>query len=133
MAKKIIRSIFRFHGFRESFYIAFRGITYLFLYHRNMRIIFILGSLAFLAGVHFGLHGLELAVLCLTITFVFMAEIFNTAIELMMDILTDEYHIKIKLVKDIAAAVVLIASLNSLAVGYVLFSKRIFYLLHSLS
>jgi len=36
-----------------------------------------------------------------------MAEYFNTAIELLLDMATEEYHSIIKLVKDIAAAVVL--------------------------
>lgn len=96
------------------------------MYHRNMRIIFMSGIAAFLLGVHFGLKGIELVALCVTITVVFMAEIFNTAIELMIDMFTDKYHTLIKLVKDIAAAVVLLASLNAVAVGYILFAKKIF-------
>ena len=123
---KVLRHIFRFHGFRESLTFATKGIVYLFLYHRNMRIIFMLGIVAFLMGVYFGLRGLELLALCITITLVFMAEIFNTAIEMLMDMITLKYHIRIKLVKDIAAAVVLLTSLNALAVGYILFIKRLF-------
>lgn len=91
-----------------------------------MRIIFMSGIAAFLFGLHFQLKGIELVALCVTITLVFMAEIFNTAIELMIDMFTDKYHTMLKLVKDIAAAVVLLASLNAVAVGVILFSKRIF-------
>jgi diacylglycerol kinase (ATP) len=54
-----------------------------------------------------------------------MAEIFNTAIEMMMDILTEEYHAKIKLVKDIAAAVVVLTCLNAVAVAYIIFVRRL--------
>lgn len=120
------RHIFRVHGFLESLKFAFRGITYLFLYHRNMRIIFMLGVIAFLLGLFFKLSGIELVALCATITLVFMAEIFNTAIEMLMDMLTAKYHIRIKLVKDIAAGTVVLACLNALAVGYILFFKKIF-------
>jgi len=123
---KILRHIFRFHGFRESFKVALKGIGYLFLYHRNMRIIFLLGIFAFLLGLHFQLKGIELIALCITITLVFMAEIFNTAIEMMMDIISNRYHTLVKLIKDISAAVVLLASLNAVAVGYVLFARRLF-------
>ncbi|MBU4143175.1 diacylglycerol kinase, partial [Patescibacteria group bacterium] len=42
------------------------------------------------------------------------------------DMFTDKYHTLIKLVKDIAAAVVLLASLNALVVGYILFFRKIF-------
>ncbi len=123
---KVFRRIFRFHGFGESLMIAFKGISYLFLFHRNMRIIFLCGIAAILAGVYFKLKGIELAVLCITITLVFMAEIFNTAIEIMIDMSTRKYHTLIKLVKDIAASVVLIASLNSLGVGFILFWRHLF-------
>jgi len=122
---RVLRHIFRFRGFGESLRLAFIGISYLFVYHRNMRIIFVSGAAAFLLGVYFRLSGIELAVLCLTIALVFMAEIFNTAIELILDMHIRKYHTLIKLIKDISAAVVLIASLNALAVGYVLFIKRI--------
>lgn len=121
---KIIKDIFRSRKFMESLKIASKGLVYLFLYHRNMRLIFMLGLLALILGFYFGLKGIELVALCITVTLVFTAEIFNTAIELMMDMLTQEYKVKIRLVKDIAAAVVLIASLNSLAVGYILFIRR---------
>ncbi len=91
-----------------------------------MRIIFLAGIAAFLLGVYYKLKGIELVALCITITLVFIAEMFNTAIEMIIDMSTGKYHILIKLVKDIAAGVVLIASLNAVAVGIVLFWKRIF-------
>lgn len=123
---KVLRHIFRFRGFRESFSIALKGIAYLFLYHRNMRIIFLAGIAVLFCGFYFQLKGIELVALCITITMVFMAEIFNTAIELMLDIINTKYHTLIKLVKDISAAVVLIASVNAVAVGFLLFAKKIF-------
>lgn len=124
---KILRHIFKFHGLIESFKLAWLGIIYLFLYHRNMRLIFMLGVAASLLGIYFELKGIEMVILCITITLVFMAEIFNTAIEMLMNMLSSKYNVRIKLVKDIAAAVVLLASLNSLAVGYFLFVRKIFY------
>jgi diacylglycerol kinase (ATP) len=122
----IFRNILGVNKFTTSLKVAFRGIGYLFLLHRNMRIIFLMGIFAFLLGVYFKLRGIELVALCITITLVFMAEILNTAIELMMDVLTDKYHTKVRLIKDIAAGVVLLTCLNSLAVGYILFIKKLF-------
>ena len=122
---KILRDIFKVRGFRKSVGIAIKGIVYLFLYHRNMRLIFIFGIGAFCLGLYFKLKGIELVALCVTITLVFMAEIFNTAIELMMDILTEKYNTKVRLIKDIAAGVVILAILNSLAVGYILFIRKL--------
>jgi len=124
--KRVIRHIFKMHGFVESFKTASKGVVYLFLYHRNMRIIFMMGIAAFLLGLYFSLRGIELIALCVTITLVFMAEIFNTAIEMLMDMITAKYRMRIKLVKDIAAGVVVITCLNAAAVGYVLFIRRLF-------
>lgn len=126
MAKnRIFRDVFKTRGLIESFKFALRGCIYLFFYHRNMRIIFLLGLAAFLLGVYFKLKGIELMILCFTISLVFIAEIFNTAMELIIDMFIDKYHPKIKIIKDIAAAVVIIAALNSLAIGYVLFIRRL--------
>lgn len=91
-----------------------------------MRIIFVAGVFALFLGLYFKLNRVELVVLCITITLVFIAEIFNTAIEMTMDMVKVKYHTLIKLVKDIAAAVVLLASLNALAVGYILFAPKLF-------
>ncbi|MCX5712219.1 MAG: diacylglycerol kinase family protein [Candidatus Omnitrophica bacterium] len=102
------------------------GIAYLFLFHRNMRIIFILGIVALIAGLYYKVKGIELIALCISITLVFMAEIFNTAIELIIDMFTDKYNTRIKLVKDISAAVALIAVFNAIAIGIVIFGKKLF-------
>ncbi len=127
MAKNdFFRNIFKVGRFRDSLNIAIKGIAYLFLYHRNMRIIFIAGIAAFIAGLFFRLTGIELIALCITITLVFMAEIFNTAIELMMNTASEKYHIRIRIIKDIAAGVVVLACLNSVAVGCMLIVPKIF-------
>ena len=123
---KVFRHIFRFEGFMGSAKLAIKGIVYLFLYHRNMRIIFMLGIAALLLGFYLNLKGIELVALCITVTLVLIAEIFNTAIEMMMDMFTEKYHTLVKLVKDISAAVVVLASLNAVAVGYILFVRKLF-------
>jgi diacylglycerol kinase (ATP) len=91
-----------------------------------MRIIFMLGIIAFLLGLAFRLQGIELVALCITITLVFMAEIFNTAIEMLMNMLTTRYRLRIRLIKDIAAGTVVLACLNSIVVAYILFVRKVF-------
>ena len=125
--KKVLKQIFHVRGFWASFKIAATGVGYLFLFHRSLRIMFFTGIAVFIAGLFFKLKSIELIILCITITLVFMAEIFNTAIEIMFDMFTDKYHHSIKLVKDISAAVVLIACLNAVAIGYVLFIRKLLH------
>ena len=121
-----LKHLLKFRGLGQSLKLALQGLVYLFFYHRNMRVIFLAGFMVALIGVYIKLKGIELVVLCATITLVFMAEMFNTAIEILLDMLGEQYHAKIKLAKDISAAVVLIACLNALAVGYILFVRKFF-------
>jgi len=124
--RRIFRDTFKFPALKDSLRFAVQGLVYLFFYHRNMRLIFLMGVGAFLLGIYVKLKGVELMVICLTISLVFIAEIFNTAIELIIDMFTDKYHALLKIIKDIAAAVVLIACLNALAIGYALFLRHLF-------
>ena len=63
--------------------------------------------------------------LVFAISLVVIAEMFNTAIEKTIDMITDEYHILAKIAKDVAAGGVLIAALNSAVVGYLLFYNKL--------
>jgi len=60
-------------------------------------------------------------VLLFTISIVLIAEMFNSAIEATVDLVTEEYHPKAKFAKDIAAGAVLVATLNAVVVAWVLF------------
>ncbi|MFY9402049.1 MAG: diacylglycerol kinase family protein [Candidatus Omnitrophota bacterium] len=126
MKNRLIRDIFKLRGFGKNLLIAIRGIAYLFLYHRNMRLIFLIGLMAMVLGFYLNLKGIELMALSITITLVFVAEILNTAIEIMMDTIAEKYNTKVRLVKDIAAGVVVITCINAALIGYVLFIRKLF-------
>ena len=63
--------------------------------------------------------------LLLAITFVLVAELVNTAIEAAVDVASTSFDPMAKLAKDIAAGAVLIAALNAVAVGYLVFSGAV--------
>jgi diacylglycerol kinase (ATP) len=67
---------------------------------------------------------LELIALLISITFVLIAEMFNTALEGAIDVATSSFDPLAKLAKDTAAGAVLIATINALAVGYLVFSGK---------
>ena len=67
----------------------------------------------------------ELIVLLISITFVLIAEMINSAIESAIDIATTSFDPMAKLAKDVAAGAVLIAAVNAMAVGYLVFSNRV--------
>jgi len=109
----------------ESFNYAVSGIIYTLRTERNMRVHFIIAILVILLSLFFDFSRSELLLLFFTITLVLMAEMINTAIERTVDLVTDEFHPLARLAKDIAAGGVLIAALNSIAVGYLLFFDRL--------
>ncbi len=100
-----------------SFKYAFAGLWYALRTQRNIRIHFAAAiGVAVLSGM-LGLGWTQLAILALTIGFVLVAEMFNTAAEAAMDAATPYYHPLVKIAKDVAAGAVLLASIVSVVVG----------------
>ncbi len=77
--------------------------------------------LVLLIGLLLRLSRVEMAVLFLVVSGVLVAEMMNTAIESVVDMVTQAYHPLAKLAKDIAAGAVLIASITAAIVGGILF------------
>ncbi|WP_027338658.1 diacylglycerol kinase [Halonatronum saccharophilum] len=107
----------------RSFNYAVNGIIRVLSSEMNMRFHFIIAILVLFFGVFVDLTKVELLVLFITITLVIFAEMINTALEELGDLITREYNQSIKVVKDIAAGAVLITSLNAFVVGYIIFFK----------
>ncbi|PIP68325.1 MAG: diacylglycerol kinase [Candidatus Omnitrophica bacterium CG22_combo_CG10-13_8_21_14_all_43_16] len=108
----------------ESFNAAIEGFVYVFKSQRSMRLHFLMGLFAALLGVLLNFNYMELIMLCLTIAFVLFAEMFNTAIEYTVDLVSQEYHPLARIVKDIGAGAVLLSAITSIVVGYILFASR---------
>jgi diacylglycerol kinase (ATP) len=108
----------------ESFNAAIEGFVYVFKSQRNMRLHFLMGLFAVLLGILLNFTYIELIVLCITIAFVLFAEMFNTAIEYTVDMVSQEYHPLARIVKDIGAGAVLLSAITAAVVGYILFASR---------
>jgi diacylglycerol kinase (ATP) len=109
----------------ESFNYAIEGIVHVLRTHRNMRIHFAAAIVVLVAAVWIGVTRIELMLLLLAIAFVLVAEMINSAIEQAIDVATTSFDPLAKLAKDVAAGAVLIASVNAVAVGYLVFSHEI--------
>ena len=108
----------------EAFNVAIQGILYTFKYERNMKIHYFIAFLVLIISLRFDLSKLEMMILILSISLVIIAEMFNTAIENTVDLVTDKYHNLAKIAKDVAAGGVLISALNAVAVGYLIFYDK---------
>jgi diacylglycerol kinase (ATP) len=109
----------------ESFNYAFEGIIHVLRTQRNMRIHFMIAAGVLIAALAMGVERLELIALLIAISFVLIAEMVNTAIEGAIDVATTSFDPMAKLAKDIAAGAVLIATVNAVAVGYLVFSEQL--------
>lgn len=104
---------------------ALEGVKYALTTQPNFRIHALVALAAIVAGLFFGLSYLERLVILFTITLVFIAEMINTAIESMVDLIQEEEHQKAKIAKDVSAGMVLITATASVIVGLVIFLPKI--------
>jgi len=110
----------------KSFYYAWNGIKYTTKSQHNMWIHLAIMCLTVVLGVFFQLDFIEWAFISLAAGIVLLSEIFNTAIELTIDIIFPEYNKKAGLVKDIAAGAVLVAAITSVIIGLTIFLPKLF-------
>lgn len=104
---------------------AFEGVIHVLRTQRNMRIHFALATAVLILAFSYGVTKLELMALLVAISFVLIAEMVNTAIEATIDLATTSFDPLAKIAKDIAAGAVLIAAVNAVVVGYLVFADRL--------
>ncbi|MBS4024160.1 MAG: diacylglycerol kinase family protein [Clostridia bacterium] len=105
-----------------GFKFAWQGITWVIINERNMKIHLALAMLAAAAGLWTGVSTWELVVLSLVITLVLALEMVNSAVEQVVNLyIGTEFHPVAKKVKDIAAGAVLLAAINAVIIGTIIF------------
>jgi diacylglycerol kinase (ATP) len=109
----------------DSFNFAFEGIIHVLRTQRNLRIHFAVAVAVLIVALIVDVTKMELISLLISVTFVLIAEMLNTAVEAAIDIATTSFDPMAKLAKDIAAGAVLIAAINAIAVGYIVFSGKV--------
>lgn len=112
-------------GFRY----AWTGICSAAKYERNFKVHIFSAIFVVLAGFLLGMNKVEWMILILTINAVFVSELFNSAIEALIDYLKPELHPKAKYIKDVAAGAVLLCAISAVIIGCLLFFPKILALL----
>jgi diacylglycerol kinase (ATP) len=107
-----------------SFNYAFEGIIYVVRTQRNMRVHFAVALAVLPAGVLLGVTRFELLAVMLAVSFVLIAEMINTALEKAIDVATNSFDPLARVAKDVAAGAVLVAAVNAVFVGYLVFAER---------
>lgn len=101
---------------------AIHGVKHVFAHERNARIHLAFAVLAFLLGVLLQVSAAELAAVFFAVVIVFLAEMFNTAIERTLDLIDPEENPRIKLIKDMSAGAVLVAAAAAVLIGVAIFA-----------
>ncbi len=109
----------------NSFKYAFEGLFTSFKTERNMKIHVLIMFIVILMGIFFRISKLEWIICIFCFVIVIAGELFNTAIETVVDIVMPCKNEKAKIAKDISAGSVLILAIGSAIIGLIIFIPKI--------
>lgn len=110
----------------QSFVYAWDGIKKVFKTEHNTWIHLLSTIVAVVLGFRCEISKMEWCILIGAMAAVWTSELFNTAIEKTIDFVSIEQHPQIKLIKDVAAAAVLISAVAAFLIGCIIFFPKLF-------
>jgi diacylglycerol kinase len=113
-----------------SFKHAFTGLRHLIHTQKNAWIHAVISILVIVLGLIFSIPAQSWVVIFLTIGMVWMAELFNTAVETIVDLVSPQKHPLAKIAKDVAAGAVLVTAITSILVGVFIFGPPLLQWVH---
>jgi len=113
-------------GVWASFNCAIEGILWSARTQRHLRYHLLVALAVLLAALFFHVSSLVFILLVFGMVLVLFAELFNTAIEVVVDMVSPEYHPLARRAKDVAAGAVLIACVGAAVMGYLALSSYFF-------
>lgn len=120
-----MKKISKNESYQESFKYAFEGLVTAFKEERNIRTHFVLAVVVILFSWFIGLSQAEWLWILFAIFMVVFAELNNTIVENVVDLITRDYHDLAKKAKDISAACVLFTSFFALIIALIIFIPKI--------
>ena len=112
--------------YSEKFLHAFRGMYVVFKTTKHLFIHIITALVVIVLGFCFNVSRPDWVALVFAIGLVFVAETFNTALEIDIDLTSPEYHPYARDTKDVAAAAVLLSVFIAVIIGLIVFLPKIF-------
>jgi len=110
----------------NSFEFAVKGICKFFQQEPNAWIHLAATIIVFIAAAYFEVSSNEIIALIIVMGFVWVAEIFNTVVERVMDFISTKRNSKIEFIKDLAAGGVLVAAITAIVTGAIVFIPKLF-------
>ena len=109
-----------FKQFLKSVNFAVEGIIYAAKTQRHLRYHFYSATTVLIISYVIGVTRIEFLIIALSVIAVLLAELFNTSIEALVDIISPKYSEKARIVKDIAAGAVFVTSIGVAVIGYII-------------
>lgn len=110
----------------KGFGYALKGIGVAFREQLNLKIHFLAVAVVIGGGIFFGLNTTEWAIIFVTFGLVITAEMLNTAIEYLVDLVSPDYNVQAGKVKDVSAGAVLISAITATVVAAFIFGNKFF-------
>ncbi|UEQ77934.1 diacylglycerol kinase [Chryseobacterium arthrosphaerae] len=110
----------------KSFLNAFRGVFAMIKTERNFQIELAAFLINLFLIFYFNLSGTDAALILLVSAAVLSAEIFNTAIERICDLIQPDFDPRIGFIKDISAGAVILMAIAAVIIGVIIYPKYIF-------
>jgi diacylglycerol kinase len=107
-----------FHSFKH----AFTGVGQVFLNELNFRVHTLAALLVLFLGFYFNIAIWQWVVVIFLILLIFILEILNTVFERLVDMLKPRLHIYAGEIKNLMSAMVLIAAISAIIIGYLIFA-----------
>lgn len=120
-----MKSKWKNKNFFEALKNSTNGLVYAIGEQKNLKIQIFIAIIVIIFSIILQINKIEMLFVCISIFFVIFAEVVNTSIEKTVDLVTEEYNEKAKIAKDVAAGAVIIASLNAIVVGIIVFLEKI--------
>lgn len=113
----------------KSFGYAIEGVKLAYKYNRNIRIHTLIGIIALILCFVLNLSSFETGLILIVILLVISAEMINTAIEEMVDLIVQEHKEQARIAKDVSAGMVLVCSIGAVIIGALIFLPHILELI----
>lgn len=120
MNKVRLNKPFKNKNFFEALKNSIKGIITAFVMERNIKIDCVIAILVIVFAFIIKLNYIEIIAVIFAIAIVLTAEMFNSAIENIVDLVTEEYNERAKIIKDISSGAVLISSIGAALVALVI-------------
>lgn len=111
--------------FIDSINCAIEGILWTVKSQRHMRVHFLAAVAVLLVALLLRVSALDFVLLAFAVTLVLFAELINTALEVVVDLVSPQFHPLAKRAKDVAAGAVLVASIGAVVMGYMALSRYV--------